>query len=385
MVEVLEAFAEARLKELRDADLLRHSDDGRLRRLAIEHARRLQVPFVDASSNDYLGLADVVSRETHVQGVPVGAGASRLIHGTREPHVLLENALADWVQLPTSLLFTSGYAANVGVLTALGRPGTAIISDRLNHASIIDGCRLSRAACEVVPHLDAGAVGDALRRHAAAAARWVVVESCYSMDGDGPDLRVLRSLCHEHHAGLVVDEAHALGVFGPAGAGRCAADGVVPDVLIGMLGKAVGAQGAFAAGSARLRELLWNDARSFVFSTALSPQLAASALLHVEQARAADAARTRLLALSSELRVQLSIPQSEFDLGGPIVPFLVGDNSRALRLVERLACEGILAQAIRPPTVPTGSARLRLTVKASWPDGAVERVAVAVGNALANG
>lgn len=383
MAEVLEVFAAARLQELADADLLRRPDDGRLRCIAVNHAERLNVPFIDASSNDYLGLADVVSRETHVQGVPVGAGASRLIHGTREAHVVLESALAAWVGLPASLLFTSGYAANVGVLTALGRPGTAIISDRLNHASIIDGCRLSRATCEVVPHLDVLAARDALVRHSASAARWVVVESCYSMDGDGPDLRALRELCDEYDAGLIVDEAHSLGVFGPSGAGRCAAAGVVPDVLVGMLGKAVGAQGAFAAGSTRLRELLWNDARSFVFSTALSPRLAAEALLHVEHARAADIQRAKLQDLANDLRAQLSLVTTVFDLRGPILPVLVGENGRALRVVDRLAEEGILAQAIRPPTVPPGSARLRLTVKASWPEGATARIARTVTSALA--
>jgi len=385
VAQVLEAFAAARLKELDAAGLLRRPDDGRLRSVAVENASRLNVPFIDASSNDYLGLADVVSRETHVQGVPVGAGASRLIHGTREAHVRLEQALAAWVELPAGLLFTSGYAANVGVLTALGRLGTVIISDRLNHASIIDGCRLSRAICEVVPHLDVTAVGDALRRHPDARARWVVVESCYSMDGDGPDLRALRALCDSHDAGLIVDEAHGLGVFGPGGAGRCVAEGVVPDVLVGMLGKAVGAQGAFAAGSTRLRDLLWNDARSFVFSTAGSPRLAAEALLHVEHARAADAQRARLLGLAAELRARVALASNPFDLGGPIVPVLVGHNERALRAVERLAHQGILAQAIRPPTVPEGSARLRLTVKASWPDGGVSRVASAVADAVSAG
>ena len=349
-------------------------------------ARRLGVAFVDASSNDYLGLADGsdVSRETGVQEVAVGAGASRLIHGSRDPHQRLERALAEWVRLPAALLLTSGYAANVGLLTALGTAGSVIVSDRLNHASTIDGCRLSRATTEVVPHLALDAFGEALAHHRGAAARWVVVESCYSMDGDGPDLRALRALCDEHQAGLIVDEAHSLGVFGAEGAGRCAEATVVPDVLVGTLGKSVGAQGAFIAGSRALRTVLWNDARSFVFSTAPSPRLAATAVLHVERTRTADDRRARLRHLIAEFRdalLRLNVAMQP-GLEGPIVPIVVGDNARVLAVVSALEAEGILAQGIRPPTVPTGSARLRLTVTAAWPDGAPGRVAEAVQRAL---
>ena len=367
--------------------MLRAPDDGERREAARAAAERAGVAVVDASSNDYLGLADGsdVSRETGVQEVPVGAGASRLIHGTRAPHAELERALADWVGLPSALLFASGYAANVGLLSALGVGGSVIVSDRLNHASTIDGCRLSRATVEVAPHLDDAAVRAALARHPSAAARWVVVESCYSMDGDGPDLAALRGICDEHNAGLIVDEAHALGVFGPAGAGRCAEAQVVPDVLVGTLGKSVGSQGAFIASSASLRTLLWNDARSFVFSTAPSPRLAAATVLHVERARAADDRRARLRGTISEFHAALVARGISVQPGlrGPIVPILVGDNARVLAIVRDLETEGILAQGIRPPTVPPGGARLRLTVTAAWPDGAPERVAEAVRRALA--
>jgi 8-amino-7-oxononanoate synthase len=381
----LDRFAERRLGELANAGLLRKSDDGSRRRAAEAAADRLGVPFVDASSNDYLGLAGQdVSRETRVQVGAAGAGASRLIHGTRRALVDLETRLAEWVGAPEALLFTSGYAANVGLLTAVGVAGSTILSDQLNHASIVDGCRLARAEVKVVPHLDLTAMETALRNCQGTSSRWVITESCFSMDGDGPDLVALRTLCDRFDAGLLVDEAHALGVFGAKGAGRCAEAGVVPDALVGTLGKAVGTQGAFVAGSPMLRELLWNQARSFVFSTATSPLLASVTLLHVERLKAADSARALAIGRASLLRDALvrrgiQVPQG---LGGPIVPVLVGDNDQAVRVADTLEANGILAQAIRPPTVPVGSARLRLTVSASWPDDVIDRVASAVAEAL---
>jgi len=385
MSQVLEAFATAELSALDARGLLRSPDDGGPRRAAQAAAATLGLPFIDASSNDYLGLAsESVSRETSVQDHSAGAGASRLIHGTRPAHEDLEAELADWVDLPEALLFSSGYAANVGLLQALGTPGSLIVSDALNHASIVDGCRLAKARVVVVPHLDLTTVASALRGPSEGP-KWVVVESCFSMDGDLPNLGWLRKICDQEGAGLVVDEAHALGVFGPEGAGRCRELGVVPDALVGTLGKAVGVQGAFVAGARVLRTLLWNRARPFVFSTAPSPALAARALFHVQRARASDAKRERLHAFAQSLRVALR--QTGVDLGGgsgsgPIVPVIVGANERAVRLAEQLAGVGILAQAIRFPTVPEGTARLRLTVSATWPDGAPERVAAEVARGL---
>lgn len=383
----VDRFAEERLGELERNGLRREPDDGRRRAAAERAAEAAGVTFIDASSNDYLGLASHdVSRETDVQGSHLGAGASRLIHGSRPAHLDLETALAEWVRLPSSLLATSGYAANVGLLTALGRPGTVVISDRLNHASIIDGCRLSRSEVVVTPHLDLGATEAALSAASGATARWVVVESCYSMDGDGPDLERLRSICDRHQAGLIVDEAHSLGVFGPEGAGRCLEAGIVPDVLVGTLGKAVGSQGAFIAGSALLRGLLWNDARSFVFSTAPSPRLAAWTLFHVERARSADDSRGALFDHARRLRQALAGHgiATASGLDGAIIPVMVGDNRRVLSVVAELERAGILAQGIRPPTVPSGTARVRLTVTASWPPDAPARVADAVARALQN-
>ncbi|HVJ19099.1 MAG TPA: aminotransferase class I/II-fold pyridoxal phosphate-dependent enzyme [Polyangiaceae bacterium] len=369
------------LARLEGLGLLREPDDGSRRTEALDAATRAGVPLLDASSNDYLGLAaSIVSRETlSAWGVSAGSGASRLIHGTRAPHLELEHQLADWVRQPSALLFASGYAANAGLLSALGVPGSLIISDALNHASLIDGCRLSRATVRVVPHLDLAAVERELER-ARTPNRWVVTESYFSMDGDGPDLPALRALCDRYEAGLVVDEAHALGVFGPEGAGRCLAQGVRPDVLVGTLGKAVGVHGAFVAGSSTLRRYLWNRARSFVFSTAPSPALAALALLHVKHVRAAEDLRATLAERSAQLREALAprgLPPLEHSFG-PIVPLVLGDNESVLTATAALATRGILVQGIRPPTVPKGSARLRLTVSASMSSTDVERLAKAL-------
>ncbi len=389
MSGLADSFAAGELAALESRGLLRHPDDGAARAASAAAARDLGVPFIDASSNDYLGFAaGGVSRETSVQGAP-GAGASRLIHGTRPEHVELERALAAWIGAPAALLFSSGYAANVGLLQALGTDGTVIVSDALNHASIVNGCRLARARVEVVPHLDVGAVEGALAGAGSSRARWVVVESLFSMDGDGSDLTSLRAICDRYRAGLVVDEAHALGVFGPRGSGRCRADGVVPDALVGTLGKAVGAQGAFVAGSDALRTLLWNRARPFVFSTAPSPLLAELGLFHVQRAESAEPERTRLHAFAAELRDRLAAhgvvvaDGRTSGVASPIIPIIVGSNERALGVAVRLGSSGILAQAIRYPTVPQGTARLRVTVSAAWPDGAPARVASAVASALA--
>jgi 8-amino-7-oxononanoate synthase len=329
--------------------------------------------FIDASSNDYLGLAHAVSRET----ADPGAGASRLVQGTRPEHEALERELAEWVGCARALLFTSAYAANAGALAALAGEDSVLVSDELNHASIIDGCRLARGQVLVTPHLDLAAIDSALSAARMTPIRWVVTESYFSMDGDGPNLPALRAICDRHRAFLIVDEAHGLGVFGKGGAGRCAELGVRPDVLIGGLGKAVGSQGGFVAGSEPLRSYLWNRARTFVFSTAPSPLLCTSALEQVRVARTADPARARLherVRLLRDRLAGLGVPLAPGSFG-PIVAIVAGDGERALVLARRLREDGILAQAIRPPTVPAGSARLRVTVTAHFEPADVERLA----------
>jgi 8-amino-7-oxononanoate synthase len=310
-------------------------------------------------SNDYLGLA---SRPPPSR--PAGAGASRLVTGERQDHVALERAAADLVGLPEALVFSSGYATNVGVLSALGGPDVLIVSDALNHASIVDGSRLSRARTVVVPHLDLGAVRDVLRAPRAGRAI-VVTESYFSMDADGPDLGALRQICDDHEAALVVDEAHALGVLGPEGRGLCRQAGIAPDALVGTFGKSFGAGGAFVAGCSALTTWLWNRARTFVFSTGLSPAVAAAATNGIQTSLAEPQRRARVLAAAEEFRGglrELGIHPRGF---GPIVPWVVGDSARAVFVAEALRDAGIDVVAIRPPSVPAGAARLRFTVTAA--------------------
>jgi 8-amino-7-oxononanoate synthase len=360
-------------------ELSKHLDELRvagLLRLPVEIADLPRDGELVACTNDYLGLAQsAVSRET-LSSVPPGAGASRLIYGTHSPHLELERALAAWVRKPRALLFSSGYAANVGVLQSLCDPGSVIVSDALNHASLIDGCRLSGATVRVVRHRDLDEIEHSLTSNLHVPARWVIVESYYSMDGDTPDLPALRRLCDTYQAYLVVDEAHALGVFGPTGAGLCAAAGVQPDVLIGTLGKAVGASGAFAAGSDALYRWLWNRARTFVFSTAPSPIVSSIARCHVQHAIAADGSRSHLHAQAQRLRTLLldgglDLPTSNH---GPIFPILFGDEAHTLQAAAELRRTGIVVQPIRPPTVPPGSARLRVTINARMSDDDIDRL-----------
>jgi 8-amino-7-oxononanoate synthase len=277
-------------------------------------------------SNDYLGLSSRIAPPA----AAAGAGASRLLEGDRPIHAQLEAAAADWVGLPTALAFSSGYAANVGLLTALAGPGDLLVSDALNHASIIDGARLSRARVAVVPHLDLAAVERTLSTPHAGRA-FVVTESYFSMDADGPDLRGLREICDAYGACLLVDEAHALGVLGPSGQGLCAEAGVQPDALVGTLGKAFGAAGAFVAGVPTLVDWLWNRARSFVFSTAISPVLAAAALEGLRLAAAEPERRERVLAAAAMLRDGMHRLGLHVLGHGPIVPWLLGDATIALR------------------------------------------------------
>ncbi len=356
-----------------ESNPLRHLEAG-LRELEAEgllrSPARSEPHALVLSTNDYLGYA---RRPIDGRGEAGGSGSSRLIAGDRESHRAAERALAEWVGAESALLFSSGYAANIGLLSALAGPEDLVVSDALNHASIIDGCRLSRARVVVVPHLDTSAVEHALRDASRARRRWVVTESYFSMDADSPDLRALRDLCDANDAGLIVDEAHALGVFGSQGAGLCADAGVVPDALVGTLGKAVGLQGAFVAGRDVLRVWLWNRARSFVFSTGVSPWLAAATVDRVREVRADDTARARVMAVAGRLRGTISGGGGRVLGHGPIVPWVVGSASHAVEVSAALLERGISIPAIRPPTVPAGTSRLRVSASAALGDSDLHR------------
>jgi 8-amino-7-oxononanoate synthase len=314
------------------------------------------------SSNDYLGLA---SRPA--PPAASGAGASRLVTGELDVHRALEAGVCTWLGVPAALTFSSGYAANVGALAALAGPDDVIISDSLNHASIIDGARLSRARTVVVAHRDLGAFERALRPPRPARA-WVVTESYFGMDADVAPLAELRRLCDAWGAALYVDEAHALGVLGPDGRGLCAEAGVAADVLVGTFGKAFGASGAFVAGCPELVLWLWNRARSFVFSTGMSPSVAVTALRGLREAATHPELRTATLRGAQRFRAGLRELGVEPLGQGHVIPWVLGRSERAVHVAAVLRQQGLHVLAIRPPSVPDETARIRFTVTARHSD-----------------
>lgn len=324
--------------------------------------------LISFCSNDYLGLSSdsrIINAAAESFSAGFGAGASRLVSGNLPVHTALENDLADLVCLPAALLFPTGYQANLGVITALAGPEDLIVADRAVHASIIDACRLSRAKLAFYPHLDASMAERHLARLGhASRRRFLVTESLFSMDGDVAPLSDLNSIALANNASLVVDEAHALGCLGPVGGGLCAKYGVVPDVLVGTLGKAFGASGAFAAGTKDMRDYLVNRARSFIFTTALPIPVAAAsrAALQISTSSLGENLRLHLVDLSTFLRDRLGLPPSP--LAPPIIPLVIGSNHAALEASHKLIAKGFFIQAIRPPTVREGSARLRVTLSA---------------------
>jgi 8-amino-7-oxononanoate synthase len=303
------------------------------------------------------------------------------VTGDLPSHRALEAALAGFLGRPSALLFPTGFQTNLGVLGALATRGDLIVSDALNHASIIDGCRLSRARVAIYPHGDARAARLLLRAGGSFRRRILVTESLFSMDGDQAPLRPLAEVAEETNAVLIVDEAHALGSLGPEGRGLCAASGVDPDVLIGTLGKAFGAAGGFAAGGRALRDLLVNRARAFIYTTGLPPPAAAAALAAVRLVAGPEGTvRRRLLDshrrhLGERLRGAGLISH---DPPGPILPVILGSEARALAVSRSLLDRGILVPAIRPPTVPPRSSRLRITLSAAHTESDLEQLASAV-------
>ncbi|NTV28664.1 MAG: 8-amino-7-oxononanoate synthase [Candidatus Omnitrophica bacterium] len=323
-------------------------------------------------SNDYLGLA-ADARLVSAAGESLGrsgfgSGASRLICGDFETHRLLEAELARWKGTEAALVFSCGYMANTGTISALADRETVVFSDRLNHASIVDGIILSRAELRRYPHNDVAALEGMLSSTGEDRRKLVVTDTVFSMDGDVAPLRELVALCRKYGAWLMVDEAHAFGVMGPTGAGLAEALGVAGDVDVqmGTLSKAAGSFGAYVAGSKELVDHLVNRARSFVYTTAIPPSVAAAGLAALGVMRAEPERRQRVLSLATKLRQGLAgLGCDTLNSTTPIIPVMVKDAERAVRLSGKLFELGILAQAIRPPTVPSGSARLRVTVTAA--------------------
>ena len=358
-----------RLEELRESGLHR-----RLRLIEGAQGPRVQLdgePVLLLCSNNYLGLADHPRvREAAAEaalGQGAGACSSRLISGNMAPHRRLEERLAEFKGYESALLFGSGYLANIGVISALAGRGKVVFSDELNHASIVDGCRLARAETFVYRHGDLEHLAWGLRE-AAGRCSLIVTDGVFSMDGDVAPLDGLTRLSREHGCRLMVDEAHATGALGPGGRGSVAAanlSGEV-DLVVGTLGKALGSYGGYVCANAELSEYLLNTSRSFIFSTALPPPVLAAALAALELLEAEPERVQHLNANAAALREGL-VAEGLIAGGGQsqIVPLEVGDAERTMELCERLLEDGVFAQGIRPPTVPAGSSRLRFSVMAT--------------------
>jgi 8-amino-7-oxononanoate synthase len=323
-------------------------------------------------SNDYLGLANHPSlRQAAVQAMErysFGAGASRLISGTSPLHQALEDSIACFKGTEAAIVFNSGYSANTGIIPAIAGTGDVILSDSLNHASIIDGCRLSKAEVLVYRHKDVGQVETLLQKYLNARRKLIVTDGVFSMDGDIAPLRDLVSLSEKYDAILMVDDAHGTGVLGKTGRGtveHLGLSGRVP-IQMGTLGKAFGSFGAYAAGSNDLINMLINNARSYIYSTALPPSVCAASLAAIAVVEQDPERRDRLWKNRSRFVNGLkSIGISTGNSETPIIPIVIGDSGRALKAAERLFECGIYASAIRPPTVPVNAARIRTTVTAA--------------------
>ncbi len=364
-VERLDAELQAELADLEARSLLR-----RRRRVDGAQGPRIELDgrgVLCLSSNNYLGLADdprlieAAGAALRTQGA--SGASSPLISGHMAAHAELEDLAAAWLGTEAAIIFGSGYHANIGTIGALTGPNDAIFSDALNHASLIDGARLSRATVRIYRHRDVEHL-DELLRATPARRRLIVTDSIFSMDGDAAPLDEIVELAEHHGAHVMIDEAHAVGVFGDDGSGLANSLGLGARIAIrmGTLGKGLGSYGAFVAGSRSLIDVLVNRARAYVFSTALPPAVVAAATAAIGIARAERERRARLWANARALHGALIAAGLRVEpLGSPIVPLILGSAGRALAVSARMLEAGVFSPAIRPPTVPEGTARIRLT------------------------
>lgn len=363
-------FIQAELEELKRQGLYR-----KLRRVEGEQASTLILDgkeVINFSSNNYLGLANHpalrAAAKAAIDRYGCSAVASRLISGNMTLHEELEAKIAALKGAEAALVFNSGFQANVGLIPTLAGEGDAIFSDALNHASIIDGCRLSRARTVVYSHYDLERLESGLKEAPASGRKLIVTETLFSMDGDEAPLAEIVELAERYGAMVMVDEAHATGVFGPNGAGVVAKLGLTERIAVqmGTLGKALGGFGAYVAGSRVLRELLINRCRSFIFTTSLPPAVLATAIAAIDLLYKEPQRRLALWHNCRSLkeglkRLGFSLGQSE----SQILPVLIGDAQKCMAFSEKLLEKGVFAQGIRPPTVPPGTSRLRVTVMAT--------------------
>ena len=353
--------------------------------------RELAAPAgIPLSSNDYLGLSTHPRLRNAISCAVrnderVASTGSRLLTGNHKRWEELESEFAEFLEVESALYFSSGYAANTGLLGSILKTGDTVFSDEANHASLIDGIRLSHAKRVVFPHLDLNYLEDALRAEASDGAKVIVVESIFSMEGDQAPLPELITLCERFSAFLIVDEAHATGVEGKDGRGLVDQYGRTDRVLatIHTCGKAMASMGAFVAGSGSLRDFLINRARPFIFSTALPPYCAAHVTEALALVRESDAERAQLRKVSEYLRARMR--EADFDIGrsdSQIVPLILGSNEKALRVAAGLGAAGFAVRAIRPPTVPKGTARLRFSLTAGLSTEEIDKLIKALDVAL---
>ncbi|HEY1371760.1 MAG TPA: 8-amino-7-oxononanoate synthase [Candidatus Binatia bacterium] len=364
-----DAFTEA-IDALKRRDLYR-----RLRRVDGDQGPEIVLDgrrALNFSSNNYLGLATHPTLKKAAQDAAerygCGSGASRLISGNMALYDELEAKIARLKSAEAALVLNSGYQANVGIVPALAGEGDTIFSDALNHASIIDGCRLARAQTIVYPHCDVAFLESALKRTPAGGRKLIVTETIFSMDGDEAPLADIVAVAERHGALVMVDEAHATGVFGPNGAGVAAQLGLADRIAVqmGTLGKALGGFGAYVACAAPMREILINTCRSFIFATALPPPVLAAASAAVDILY--NEPQRRLVLWHNIRALREGFRALEFSIGdseSQILPLVIGDAEKCMAFSERLLENGIFVQGIRPPTVPEGTSRLRVTAMAT--------------------
>ncbi|TVP81914.1 MAG: 8-amino-7-oxononanoate synthase [Alkalicoccus sp.] len=334
------------------------------------------------SSNDYLGLAGhsrlIDAAAEVLREFGAGSSGSRLLTGNTVWHEKLEDRLAAFKQTEAALLFSSGYLANIGVLSSLPEKEDVLLSDRLNHASIIDGCRLSKADTVIYNHVDMDDLREKLEQTVSYNRRFIVTDGVFSMDGTIAPLDQMMELAARYEAFVIVDDAHATGVLGESGRGTSEYFGITPDVTIGTLSKAAGTEGGFAAGSKTLIDFLLNHSRPFIFQTAVPPASCAASVAALQIMEKQKERREQLMTYVT--RVKRSLTNLGFQLTGdetPIIPVLIGDVEQAGRFTKKLEEQGIYAPAIRPPTVPAGESRIRLTVTAAHDSGDVDKLITA--------
>lgn len=351
----------------------------------ISQFRALDIPDgIDLSSNDYLGLARDPRLKAAVAAAldraeRVGSTGSRLLSGNAREWEDLEAEFATFAGTEAALYFGSGYAANIGLLSSLLRPGDVVFSDAMNHASLIDGMRLSGATKVIFPHRDLTFIENALREHAGdAGARLIVAESVFSMEGDVAPIGEMLHLGKKYGAAIVIDEAHATGVCGPQGRGVTAELGIQHEALaiVHTCGKALASAGAFICGSRALKDFLVNRARTFIFSTAMPPYFSGQIRAALTLACGADRERAHLREIADDLRA--SLKAAEIDCGASsthIIPVILGSNEAALHCASKLQHAGFAAKAIRPPTVPPGTARVRISLTSRITKAQMQRLA----------